>query len=212
MILSRLDQAIAVLDQGLRTVHSRTQAKRPSPADPISQADPALSSRERAESVRLMRVNRAGEIAAQALYSAQALFARDAETAAHLRRAAGEENDHLAWCSQRIDELGGRHSVLDPIWYLASTAVGSLAGICGDTVSLGFVAETERQVEAHLGDHLRRLPSGDIKSRAILEQMAADEARHGIEAARAGGQTIREPVRSLMALGGGVLRRLAYRL
>jgi ubiquinone biosynthesis monooxygenase Coq7 len=129
-----------------------------------------------------------------------------------LEQAAAEETDHLSWCTDRLDELGGRASLLDPFWYFGSAAIGAVAGIAGDRTSLGFIAETERQVEAHIDDHLARLPAGDSRSRAILEQMAADESRHGSEAAAAGGSPIREPVRSLMALGGGILRRIAYHL
>jgi len=205
------DRLIAVCDRGLETLAGGGMAAaRPSPAAAVAEAP--LTAAERAESARLLRVNRAGEIAAQALYGAQALFARDGATARRLEQAAAEEGDHLAWCTARLDELGGRRSLLDPFWYLGSAAVGALAGIAGDAASLGFVAETERQVEAHLDDHLDRLPPADLKSRAILEQMAADEVRHGEEAAAAGAAPIREPVRSLMALGGGLLRRLAYRL
>lgn len=206
--ISRTDRLVEVLDQGLRTVFATVPASRPSPADAVGETP--LSPAERAESARLMRVNRAGEIAAQALYTGQALFARQADTADHLRAAAAEEFDHLSWCSRRIGELGGRPSLLDPAWYLGSVAVGALAGIAGDRNSLGFVTETERQVEAHLGDHLHRLPDRDGKSRAILEQMAADEARHGSAAAAAGAAPIREPVRVLMTVGGEILRRLAY--
>jgi len=206
----RIDRFIAVCDQGLRTVAARPVARRPSPAANV--AEPPLTPGERAESARLMRVNRAGEIAAQALYASQSLFARDPETARHLEKAAAEETDHLAWCSERIAELGGRGSRLDPFWYFGSAIIGALAGLAGDAPSLGFVAETERQVEAHLGDHLDRLPVADSKSRAILGQMAADEARHGAEARDRGARQIREPVRGLMAFGGETLRRLAYRL
>jgi 3-demethoxyubiquinol 3-hydroxylase len=208
--MSWTDRLVAIFDQGLKTVLASPPAARPSPADAVAEA--SLSPAEKAESARLMRVNRAGEISAQALYTGQALFARDATTATYLRRAAAEEIDHLSWCSRRLTELGGRPSLLDPAWFVGSAAIGALAGISGDATSLGFVTETERQVEAHIGDHLTRLPERDAKSRAILEQMSADEARHGSEASAAGGAPIREPVRSLMAVGGEFLRRLAYRL
>ena len=207
--LGWVDRLIDVADQGLRAVAADTPPHRLSPADRVP--DAPLTSGEREAAARLLRVNRAGEIAAQALYSAQAVFARNTATAEQLRRAAQEEHDHLAWCTARLRELGVRPSLLDPFWYLGSSAIGALAGLAGDRVSLGFVAETERQVEAHLEDHLRRLPSGDAKSRAILEAMAEDEQRHGSEAAAAGTQ-IREPVRTLMAIGGETLRRLAYRV
>jgi len=208
--ISWTDRLVAIFDQGLKTVLTDPPAGRPSPADTVD--DAPLSPAERAESARLMRVNRAGEISAQALYRGQALFARTPVTADRLERAAAEEADHLSWCTRRIEELGGRPSRLDPVWFFGSAAVGALAGISSDATSLGFVTETERQVEAHIEDHLARLPQRDAKSRAILEQMAADEARHGSEASAAGGAPIREPVRSLMAVGGEILRRLAYRL
>jgi ubiquinone biosynthesis monooxygenase Coq7 len=204
------DRLIGVLDQGLRSVGAEPLAERASPADQVEEAP--MTAAERAESARLLRVNRAGEIAAQALYSAQALFARDPATARQLECAATEEADHLAWCSRRLRELGGRGSRLDPFWYLGSAAIGAAAGLAGDATSLGFVTETERQVEAHIGDHLDRLPAADARSRAILERMAADEARHGRDAASAGAAAIREPVRTLMAVGGEILRRVAYRL
>ena len=207
--LGWVDRLIDVADQGLRAVAAESPPQRPSPADAV--ADAPLTADEREVGARLLRVNRAGEIAAQALYSAQALFARDQTTAEQLRRAAREEADHLAWCTARLRELGGRPSRLDPFWYLGSSAVGALAGLAGDRVSLGFVAETERQVEAHLEDHLGRLPANDLKSRAILEAMAMDEQRHGSEAA-ASGAPIREPVRSFMHVGGEFLRRVALHL
>jgi ubiquinone biosynthesis monooxygenase Coq7 len=156
-----------------------------------------------------MRVNRAGEIAAQALYLGQALFARTSATRRQLLDAATEECDHLAWCTERLAELGGRKSYLDPLWYIGCAGLGMLAGAAGDRASLGVVGETETQVEAHLDDHLARLPEQDRKSRAILEQMAADEARHGAAAKRAGGKHLPAPVRALMAFGGGCLRRCA---
>jgi ubiquinone biosynthesis monooxygenase Coq7 len=209
-VASWADRLIAACDQGLKTVAARPAGNRPSPADTV--AGTPLSVSETAESARLMRVNRAGEIAAQALYTGQALLARDPDTAGHLAAAAAEEVDHLAWCTKRLDELGGRPSVFDPAWYVGSLAIGVLAGATGDAASLGFVAETERQVESHIDDHLTRLPEADAKSRAVLVQMAADEARHGSEATAAGGKTIREPVRTFMAIGGELLRRIAYRL
>jgi ubiquinone biosynthesis monooxygenase Coq7 len=209
-VTSRTDRLIAMLDQGLRAVAAAVPAGRRSPA--AAQPEAGLSAAERQESARLLRVNRAGEIAAQALYSAQALFARDPATAGHLRQAAAEENDHLAWCSERLAELGGRRSLLDPFWFIGSTLIGALAGLAGDRASLGFVAETEKQVEAHIDRHLARLPAADARSRAVLEQMAADEARHGRAATAAGGAPIREPVRSLMAVTGGCFRRISYYL
>ena len=201
------DRLIAIADQGLRSVAAAPTARRPSPALAVAEAE--LSTEDRAQSAALMRVNRAGEIAAQALYLGQALFARTAATRRQLLDAAAEESDHLAWCSERLAELGGRNSHLDPIWYAGCAGLGVLAGAVGDRASLGFVGETETQVEAHLDDHLARLPETDAKSRAILEQMVADEARHGAAAKRAGGNILPAPVRALMALGGGFLRRVA---
>lgn len=161
-------------------------------------------------SCSLMRVNHAGEISAQALYLGQAVLARSETTRKHLLAAAAEEQDHLAWCAERIDELGGSRSRLDPIWYLGSLGIGMLAAAAGDRVSLGFIVETEKQVEAHLDDHLGRLPEQDVKSRAILRQMAADEARHGSMAEDAGGAQLAQPVHRLMGLGGEMLRQIAF--
>jgi ubiquinone biosynthesis monooxygenase Coq7 len=156
-----------------------------------------------------MRVNHAGEIAAQALYSGQSLFARSAATRELLESAAREERDHLAWCQARIEELGGRASLLTPFWYAGSFAVGVLAGLRDDADNLGFVRETERQVEAHLRDHLGRLPAHDTKSAAILSRMAEDEMHHGTTAALAGGAELPAVIRGAMKFGGEILRRIA---
>jgi ubiquinone biosynthesis monooxygenase Coq7 len=201
------DRLIGTIDQGLRTLASHASPGRPSPADTLD--EPSLSDDERRLSGALLRVNHAGEIAAQALYSGQALVARSEETRAHLQAAADEEHDHLAWCAERLAELGGRASFLDPFWYFGSFCIGVVAGSWSDRSSLGFVVETERQVEAHLHDHLERLPKRDQKSHAILSRMASDEAHHGTMASLAGGTPLPAPIRSCMALGGGVLRRIA---
>jgi ubiquinone biosynthesis monooxygenase Coq7 len=156
-----------------------------------------------------MRVNHAGEIAAQALYSGQALFARSESTRELLANAAREERDHLAWCASRVEELGGRTSRLTPFWYVGSFAIGVLAGLRADAESLGFVRETERQVEAHLRDHLQRLPAQDEKSVAILSRMAEDEVHHGTTAALAGGAELPAAIRGCMRVGGEILRRIA---
>ena len=206
--IGRLDRLISIADQGLRAVAGKPAARRPSPA--INVAEHALQARDRNTSAALMRVNRAGEISAQALYLGQALCARTPTTRRHLLEAAAEERDHLAWCTERLADLGGRPSFFDPFWYAGSACIGIIAGVVGDRTSLGFVGETERQVEAHLDDHLRRLPADDAKSRAILTRMAADEAHHGTMATLAGGRTLPAPVRGIMAFGGGFLRRLAY--
>ncbi|HLF10474.1 MAG TPA: 2-polyprenyl-3-methyl-6-methoxy-1,4-benzoquinone monooxygenase [Gammaproteobacteria bacterium] len=201
------DEMIAALDEGLRALAAAPTAARPSPARGLT--DAPLTSAERRLSAALMRVNHAGEMAAQALYSGQALVARSQLTRQRLRKAAQEERDHLAWCAGRLAELGGRTSLLDPLWYAGSFCIGVAAGALGDPASFGFVAETERQVEAHLQDHLRRLPAADNKSSAILLRMAEDEAHHGTMASLAGGTTLPPLVRQAMALGGGLLRRIA---
>jgi ubiquinone biosynthesis monooxygenase Coq7 len=201
------DRLIAAVDQGLRAVAAPPVSTRPSPAAALS--EPALSSDERRTSAALMRVNHAGEIAAQALYSGQALFARSPATQDLLSNAAREERDHLAWCAARIDELGGRTSLFTPFWYAGSFAIGVLAGLRADAESLGFVRETERQVEAHLRDHLQRLPTHDEKSAAILSRMAEDEMHHGTTAALAGGAELPAAIRGCMKVGGEILRRIA---
>jgi ubiquinone biosynthesis monooxygenase Coq7 len=201
------DRLIALLDQGLRTLAAAPLAARPSPAHAAPDAPLALC--EQRTSAALLRVNHAGELAAQALYDGQALLARSEATRRQLREAAAEERDHLAWCAERLRELGGRRSRLDPLWYAGSLCIGIAAAACGDRVSLGFVTETERQVETHLRDHLARLPPGDRKSAAVLKQMAEDETHHGTMAALAGGAELPWPVRRCMTIGGGLLRRAA---
>ena len=201
------DQLIAALDQGLRTLTSTPSSARPSPAQGLE--EPPLTNAERRRSAALLRVNHAGEMAAQALYSGQTLVARSATTRQQLHDAAQEERDHLAWCAQRLAELGGHASLLDPIWYAGSFCVGVAAGSLGDPTSLGFIEETERQVEAHLQDHLKRLPAADGKSNAILLRMAEDEAHHGTTARLAGGRSLPFLARRGMAFGGGLLRRIA---
>lgn len=201
------DRFISVLDNGLRTLCAPARTARPSPAAELE--EPGLTQSEKETSISLMRVNHAGEVCAQALYLAQACFARTADARRHLTAAADEEHDHLGWCASRLDELGGRTSMLNPIWFAGSALIGMVAGAAGDPVSLGFVGETERQVEAHLTDHLKRLPDNDRKSRAILERMREDEARHGAAAQRAGAEQLPELARRLMSVGGGALRRIA---
>jgi ubiquinone biosynthesis monooxygenase Coq7 len=206
-VLSWPDRLVAAVDQGLRAVAAPPVATRPSPAAAL--AEPRLSPDERRSSASLMRVNHAGEIAAQALYSGQALFARSESTRELLANAAREERDHLAWCASRVEELGGRTSRLTPFWYLGSFAIGVLAGLRADADSLGFVRETERQVEAHLRDHLQRLPAQDEKSVAILKRMAEDEVHHGTTAALAGGAELPAAIRGCMRVGGEIVRRIA---
>jgi ubiquinone biosynthesis monooxygenase Coq7 len=157
-----------------------------------------------------MRVNHAGEVAAQALYRGQALTARNAQSAAAMSQAAGEEIDHLAWCEERMKELGGRPSLLNPLWYAGSFLIGSVAGALGDRTSLGFLSETERQVESHLGDHLERLPAADARSRAILLQMRHDEIRHGAKAETLGARALPGWVKAAMRLTSRLMTRGSY--
>jgi ubiquinone biosynthesis monooxygenase Coq7 len=202
------DRILADIDHGLRTCFARPTPVRSSPSARCAETDD-LAAATRKESIRLMRVNHAGEISAQALYRGQAFAASSDSTRAHLRLAAQEEQDHLCWCAERIEELGGRPSMLAPFWYAGSFAIGVAAAFAGDAMNLGFIEETERQVEAHLDDHLSRLAPEDLRSRAILEEMAVDEARHRQDAAAAGATPIPRICRSLMTLGGGILRQIA---
>jgi ubiquinone biosynthesis monooxygenase Coq7 len=204
-----LDHLVMNLDQAVRTLAGKPLLSgRPDPAD-VHQEAP-LSEVEKNESARLMRVNHAGEVAAQALYQGQALTARLDRVRGQMDQAAQEENDHLEWCERRVEALGGHLSYLNPLWYLGSFAIGAGAGMLGDKWSLGFVAETERQVVAHLDEHLRRLSPRDDKSRAVLEQMKDDEAHHGAMASAAGGVELPLPVRQLMRLSSRVMTRTAY--
>ena len=181
------------------------------PGDPAgSVADGALDERERRHSAGLMRVNHAGEVAAQALYRGQSLTARAPEVRAAMEEAAREEGDHLVWCRARLEELGAAPSRLDPLWYAGSLAIGAAAGLAGDRWSLGFVVETERQVAAHLGDHIARLPAGDRRSRALLRRMYADEQRHAVGARAAGGAPLPPIVRRAMRAASKVMTRSAY--
>ena len=203
------DAAIAALDRALRAVFAPARAARPVPG--IRPAGPSpLTPAEQRESAALMRVNHAGELAAQALYHGQALMARSAEARSMLLAAAESEADHLAWCETRLTELNARPSLLDPLWYAGSFAIGALAALGGDRLSLGFVVETERQVEGHLDEHLERLPVGDDRSRAILETMRAEEIAHGATAAAAGGAPLPAPVRALMKQTARVMTGTAY--
>ncbi|HYP79302.1 MAG TPA: 2-polyprenyl-3-methyl-6-methoxy-1,4-benzoquinone monooxygenase [Steroidobacteraceae bacterium] len=188
------DQILVSMDRALRALLAPPPASRPAPGEPAPVADPV----QRRQTAGLMRVNHAGEIAAQGLYHGQAMVARNPVTRALLDRAAREETDHLAWCEQRLRELGDRPSLLDPLWYAGSFVIGAAAGLAGDRHSLGFVAETERQVERHLDQHLAQVPAADRRSRAILEQMRADEQAHGKLAVESGGRQLPRPVRLLM--------------
>jgi 3-demethoxyubiquinol 3-hydroxylase len=202
-----LEPLIAAADRALRAVGGSARASRASPAADLS-AD--LSGADRRKSAALMRVNHAGEVAAQALYHGQALGARSPATRELLLRAAQEESDHLAWCEARLAELGSRTSLLNPFWYAGSFALGALAAAFGDKASLGFVRETERQVEGHLDEHLSRLPKDDARSRAILRAMRDDEARHAANARSAGAMRLPVPVQALMRQTARVMTRTAY--
>ena len=181
-----------------------------SPADHGAAGATGLSPQERRLSAALMRVNHVGEVCAQALYESQALTARDPAIREGFRRAAAEEGDHLGWTRQRLDELGGRPSLLDPLWYGGAFVIGALAGQLGDRFSLGFMAETERQVERHLAGHLQQLPAGDLRSRAIVQAMASDERAHADAAIAQGGVSLPAPVRGLMRLAAKVMTRTAH--
>lgn len=203
------DRLLMQLDKAVRTVFgSPSVTERPNPAD--AQPDTELSADERHLVTGLMRVNHAGEVSAQALYQGQALTAKLAEVRGRMDQAAMEENDHLAWCQQRLTELGSHTSVLNPLWYAGSFAIGALAGLAGDKWSLGFVVETEKQVVHHLEGHLERLPAQDHKSRAILEQMKDDEAHHATTALQAGSAELPLPVKQLMRLTSKVMTNTAY--
>jgi ubiquinone biosynthesis monooxygenase Coq7 len=208
--LSFPERCLAEADRALRTVFAQPQSSRPNPAGGAD--DIALDDDQRRRIAGLMRINHVGEICAQALYSGQALTARAADTRGHLLAAAREETDHLAWCAQRLDELGDRPSLLNPLWYGGAFAIGALAGLLGERLSLGFVVETERQVEAHLAEHLEQLPPDDQRSRLVLAQMQADEARHGQAARAAGGADLPAPLPGLMALASRVMKAVAYRV
>ena len=199
------DRWLSAADSSLRTLFAAPQASRPSPSAGAAPAT-TLTEAERRLSGALMRVNHVGEVCAQALYTAQALGTPDPVLRRHLDAAAREETDHLAWTRERLDELGDRVSWLNPLWYAGAFGIGLLAGrLGGDALSLGFVVETERQVEAHLASHMERLPSGDTRSRAIVEQMKEDEARHADDALPA-------PVRGLMRLAAKVMTTTAHRI
>lgn len=207
---SNLDRLLAEADRALRTVFAPAEAPdRPSPGAPHPRIE--LDDTQRRHVAGLMRINHAGEVCAQALYYGQAAVARDPAVAAHLMQAAREEGDHLAWCESRLAELGSRPSVLNPFWYVGAFAIGAGAGLIGDRLSLGFVVETERQVESHLGKHLTRLPEGDERTRAVLEQMKSDEVEHGANAQARGAMELPWPLPRLMQVAADALRAVAYR-
>jgi ubiquinone biosynthesis monooxygenase Coq7 len=205
-----LDHWLGELQGALNTVFARPSAQRANPA--TAHAEAALDRTERRHAAGLMRVNHTGEVCAQALYSGQAAVARDPSVRAQLQDAAQEETDHLAWCAQRLDELESRPSLLNPLWYAGSYAIGVAAGLRGDGWNLGFVVETERQVEAHLAEHLETLPAADARSRAVLEVMKADEARHADHALESGARLLPAPFPQAMAAISKVMKTVAYRL
>jgi ubiquinone biosynthesis monooxygenase Coq7 len=204
----QIDRLICRLDLGLRAVSGVSVAQRPYPAADLPETLTAAPDRKHAAA--LMRVNHSGEVAAQALYQGQAFVASNSAMRHSLLEAGREENDHLAWCATRIEELGGRISILNPLWYVGSFAIGALAGCAGDRTSLGFVAETERQVVEHLQDHLQQLPQDDARTRAIIEQMSTDEARHGNNAMQSGGAVLPALARTVMKLSARIMTRTAY--
>ena len=208
--MSSVDTFLIAAESALRTLSGANHASRPYPAAPAS--DGPLKSDERRLSGALMRVNHVGEVCAQALYSAQCLSTRDPRLQRQFKEAAREETDHLAWTQRRLDELGERPSLLNPLWYAGAFCIGLLAGRAGDKVSLGFVVETERQVEQHLEEHLTRLPLNDTASRAVVRQMKADEARHGAAAQDAGAAALPAPVRWVMRRVAQVMTFTAHRL
>jgi len=203
------DELIAAFDAAVKTLCGPLpQPSRPAPDRDLEEVD--LTAEQCRLSEGLMRVNHSGEICAQALYTAQALTARDPIVKDRMRQSAAEENDHMHWCARRVHELQGHLSWLNPLWYLGSFAIGAAAGVAGDRFNLGFVAETERQVVEHLQDHLQRLPAADHKSRAIVAQMRDDEARHATKAVETGAAELPPPIKQLMALHSRVMTTVAF--
>ncbi len=206
---SAVDHLLMNFDIGLRTLLGRPPVtERPDPADACQEGE--LDEQERKLSGRLMRINHSGEVSAQGLYQGQALTAKLPEVRERMERAALEENDHLVWCERRVRELGNRTSLLNPVWYLGSLAIGAAAGAAGDKWSLGFVAETEHQVIRHLDEHLHKISPRDEKSRAILEQMKEDEGHHATVALHAGGAELPFPVKKLMGVMSRAMTRTTY--
>jgi ubiquinone biosynthesis monooxygenase Coq7 len=207
---SALDRLIMAAQRGLDTANGPAAAARDNPAEP--EPDVEMSAKARQHAAGLMRVNHTGEVCAQALYVGQAAVAQDDATREQLLAAAQEETDHLAWCGDRLRELDSRPSLFNPFWYAGSYAIGLAAGLRGDGWNLGFVVETERQVEAHLAEHLKSLPAEDLRSRAIVETMKADEARHADHAQAAGARRLPQPIPTLMALSSAIMKAVAYRI
>jgi len=206
------DQIALGMDQALRTVFGKPQVtERSNPADDIPESE-ALSTSEQEHIAGLMRINHVGEVCAQALYQGQAMTAKLDTVRESMQRAADEENDHLAWCEQRLDELHSHKSLLNPLWYAGSFGLGALAGLAGDKWSLGFVAETEHQVVEHLDEHLAQLPEQDNRSRAILKQMKEDESRHATVALEAGGSELPAPIKQAMKFTSKIMTSTAYKI
>jgi len=208
--MMKIDDLIVEFDKGLRTLLAPARTVRPLPGKSLAEAD--MGEEEKRLAAALMRVNHSGEICAQALYQGQALTARKPEIQQALKDAANEETEHLNWCESRINDLGGRKSLLNPAWYTGSLAIGALAGALGDKWSLGFLAETEKQVVRHLDSHLQRLPAIDVKSRAVVEQMQEDEARHATTALEHGAAELPAPVKLAMKLSAKVMTGVAFRV
>jgi ubiquinone biosynthesis monooxygenase Coq7 len=204
------DALILQVDKALRTVFATATSRRPYPDAGVEEVE--MSEIEKRHAAGLMRVNHSGEVCAQALYQGQALTARNPDTARALIEASDEETEHLAWCEKRLNELGSHKSFFNPLWYAGSFTLGALAGALGDKWNLGFLAETERQVEGHLNEHLSELPEQDAKSRAIVEQMKVDEMKHADTAIEHGGVPLPTPVRQAMQMTSKVLTFAAYRL
>ena len=208
--LSPLDRLFVDAQNALETIAGSPHATRANPG--ADEADVVLDEADRRHAAGLMRINHVGEVCAQALYVGQAAVARDPQTRAQLQAAAQEETDHLVWCADRLRELDSRPSLLNPVWYAGSYAIGLLAGMRGDGWNLGFVVETERQVEAHLEEHLHTLPAADARSRAILKVMKDDEIRHADHAEAAGARLLPQPVPTLMAAASKLMKAVAYRV
>lgn len=204
------DQCIAIIDSAIQTVFPESERHTPRPSPAALVPEQTLSAQQKQLAAGLMRVNHSGEVSAQALYQGQALVARKAEIREHLLQAAAEEVDHLAWCEARLSELNAKPSLLNPLWYSASFVIGALAGLAGDHISLGFLAETEEQVTRHLQRHLYTLPVEDSKSRAIVKQMAIDENNHALSAYAHGGVGLPSIIRKMMGWGSKLLTKSSY--
>lgn len=208
---SPIDRFVIQIDNALRTATGLSDAaSRENPAAAVPEI--VMEEEQRQHAAGLMRINHAGEVCAQALYAGQALTARNPEVQAEMQKAAAEEIDHLGWCKQRLEELDSRPSLLDPFWYAGSFAIGAAAGLAGDGWSLGFLKETENQVEAHLEGHIEKLPPEDARSRAILDQMKIDEAKHAQMAEDSGAYELPPPVRQAMKLTASIMKAVAYRV